>query len=95
MYRVEIIGEIWQPGMGMCATTRSFLAATDTDALARVQSRAEFGDFSRVHDYCITGREGTDSFGKIVRDWEHEDSANVYVDAVYGSATADREQGNL
>lgn len=83
MYRVEIIGEIWQPGMGMCATTRSFLAANDTEALARVNSRAEFGDFSRVHDYCLYGRNGTDSFGNIIRAWEFEDSQDTYIIAMF------------
>lgn len=86
-YRATILGNIWQPGVGLCATIRDYSAESDLEAMRRAW-HAEAGDFSQVKDVHV---ERFDPCGKCggrkpvtVKDWENEENKLDAAECLYG-----------
>ena len=93
-YRLELTGGIWWPMGAKCATTASYQAGTDAEAIESVDFHA--GDFSSVDDFQlerVDRRECKDVEGwshfaphpVIVRPWASEDGEFQFQDAMYPS----------
>ena len=87
--RIEVLGHIWQPGIGPCATSRDLSAydvenAKDEDGRLTRESVQRWidlnmGDFSEVIDFSA-------DFGdnEFVSDWEDQEHGYEFVSAMYG-----------
>ncbi len=98
-YQTIILGDIWQPGAGLCSTERTFQADSDAEAIEKA-STIEAGDFSSVQDtfitttleYCpprdIVTPPGTTlhhhDCKRIVKGWDNEENEVAYLDTVRG-----------
>ena len=88
--RIEVIGYIWQPGVGICAMSRDLNSydlgniedPTDRDSVAE-RVYMLFGDFQSIEDFRADFHIGDQH---IVHEWEKgEDSACAFSDAMYPS----------
>lgn len=87
---VQVIGEIWQPGVGTCAmryplsaydveNVKGYAAAYETDLRGGLEQwlACHAGDFSNVLDFA-------GHIGEEYVEWGSEDSETTYYDAMYG-----------
>lgn len=86
-YRATILGNIWQPGVGLCTMTRVYEAESDEDAAERAY-HAEAGDFSSVKDAHVVRFDQCGECGGrkpvTVKAWDYEDSQEIASDCLYG-----------
>jgi len=86
-YRATILGNIWQPGAGLCTTARVYEAESDFDAVAFAFG-PEAGDFSQVKDVHVVRFERCGECGGqkpvTVREWENEENMLEATDCLYG-----------
>lgn len=86
-YRATILGNIWQPNVGLCATTRDYTAESDEDAAERAYY-AEAGDFSSVKDVQVVRFDPCGECGGskpvTVKAWDYEDSKRIASRCLYG-----------
>lgn len=86
--RVDVLGDIWQPGAGVCAMSRDLapheLVAigdlSDHQVLAHHVARL-FGDFRRIRDFRADFTVGDRS---IVHDWQSEESESTFYSCMFG-----------
>jgi hypothetical protein len=88
--RVQVIGFIWQPGVGICAMQKE-LSAYDMDNIEDVRSRESvedrvsllFGDFQSIEDFRADFHVDGEH---IVHEWKNgEESEMLFHDAMYPS----------
>ena len=94
-YLAEITGGIWWPMGAKCATTRSYTAEDDAEAIERAFG-IEAGDFSSVDDvrvvrldpqpgsHCATCGS-TRPIRVTVKEWDTEEAEMQYADAMFGN----------
>ena len=87
-YRAIILGEIWQPGYGLCSLEVIYQAEDDDQATEKAYT-SEAGDFSSVRDVFILACEECNTHGllphtgeRLVKDWDNEDNEYVYLDTI-------------
>jgi hypothetical protein len=87
---IEVIGYIWQPGVGLCAQRRE-LSPYDLNNIGDLRDRSaverwivrNFGDFQQVTDFRADFTTGPDNRDSIVHDWQDEESDVTYNDAMF------------
>ena len=86
-YVAHLIGGIWQPGFGLCGTSRSFQAPDDETAVLAAHSK-EAGDFEYVTDFEVLRWEPCSGCGQpkriLVKPWRDENSAFLFDEGMYG-----------
>ena len=79
-YRVEVLGHIWQPGMGLCGL--SYTMKQDHEPTPEEIER-KAGDFESVTDYRIMRFAPCPTCGHkkpvIIRDWKLPESADNWL----------------
>lgn len=80
--RVSVIGNIWQPGIGMCAMDYP-VTNHDLDSIEEITRdnveywlMANSGDFKSIIDFSAT-------INDVVIPWENEESEIEYIDCMY------------
>ncbi len=89
-YRAIILGDIWQPGVGLCSTERTYTLDGDDDKQAiEAAYTSEAGDFSSVKDVRVLTRQTCQGTGclphaadRLVKDWDNEDNEMEYLDTI-------------
>ncbi len=82
-YRAIILGEIWQPDVGLCSTERTYRADDDEQAIEQAYMFEE-GDFSSVKDVMILAQKPCSGGGlphmawHVVKEWDNEENERVY-----------------
>lgn len=86
--RIQVIGYIWQPGVGICAA-QCDLTPYDMDSIGEPTRQVvqhwidtHFGDFSEVTDFCADFHVGDKH---VVLAWQNEESECAFNDAMYPS----------
>lgn len=79
---VDVVGKIWQPGVGLCAQTRS-LTAHDMESIGEPTREnvsswvdSHFGDFSSIKDFHAV-------IGEAVLDWHDEENESIFNDCMF------------
>src|SRR5438105_1093168 len=86
--RIDAIGYIWQPGVGVCAQSRD-LSAHEIEQIGNPQDRAavaawiatHFGDFQQVVDFRADFHLLDDMH--VVHEWQQEESDLAFQDCMY------------
>ena len=80
-YRVEVLGNIWQPGAGLCSYV--YTMVQDHEPTPEEITR-KAGDFECVTDYRLMRYEPCPTCGHeeplIIRDWKLPESADSWAD---------------
>ena len=81
-YHADLVGYIWQPGVGLCATESNF-EADDHDHARDIINMT--GDFQSIEDYRLveTMHFHAIDITRVVHDWEDEDNEFVFSDCMY------------
>lgn len=82
---IQVVGQIWQPGMGLCtysyspgssqlqpALNKKYLSRKDVDEWLKKHA----GDFSQVEDYCVINND------KVVFPWKEPKNEAIYADSM-------------
>lgn len=86
-YKVQLVGDIWQPGFGPCAIERNFMADDDEDAMERLFENT--GDFSNLLGFrlitpgCRHEQREIEDWSTLSNDYTPEEIEMIFLDCMF------------